>query len=169
MRQGSHFVIGCGTNGNLYYCAHYRAAILKIDFGLYFRTLLRKLYEALFPPHFSIGSPHTLSPELAQEFPQARSVITVWLCDWLNRTAPSTPDSERVGMEFPTNLMRATRMAMLFDQRSASNNLHRIPCSIRMRRRDLIRYPNIYVVHDLIESVMHNTPHALNRGVLYLK
>ena len=60
---------------------------------------------------------------------------------------------------------------MLFDEKTASMSLQRIPCSVRRRwwPQDLIRMPYKYIVHDLISVMQHNSISALDRGVLYLK
>lgn len=134
---------------------------------LHDRSWLRRLYEALHPQHFRLGSIHALSPALLPELPQARQIITVWVRDFLNRSLPH----HRPAFAFLTNLMRATNLAMLFDHTAASAGLETIPAyhvPVSERPRHLVRN-EVYVVHDLISAVQCNDINSLNRGVLVLK
>ena len=131
------------------------------------RSWLRRLFEALYPSHVNLGSLHILSHDTLQDLQRARPIMSVWLCDFLNTIDPWEQ------RPFMGNLMRAMRLAMLFDRRAASGNLQRIPCAIRSRRpRNLIRYTGggeRYSVHDLISVTRRNESGALERGVALLK
>ena len=132
-----------------------------------FRAWLRRLYEALYPQHFRLGSIHALSPDLLPELSQGRLIIAVWVRDFLNRSLPH----DKPMFAFLTNLMRATSLAMVFDHKAASTGLQTIP-SYHVPPHDrpyhLVRQ-GVYVVHDLISSVQCNDVNSLNRGVLVLK
>ncbi|RPD59343.1 hypothetical protein L226DRAFT_495257 [Lentinus tigrinus ALCF2SS1-7] len=134
------------------------------------RVWLRRLYEALHPPHINLGALHTLSPDLIPELRQARSILKVWVRDFLNRIHP-TKDTPRA--VFFVNFMRATRLAILFDRRTATGNLHRIPCSMRFEWQRELTYcvpghGSYYIVHDLIKILRCDGADALDRGVALL-
>ena len=133
----------------------------------YQRAWLRRLYEALFPQHFRFGSIHVLAPDLLPELPRARTIITVWVRDFLNRCLPS----HKPAFAFLTNLMRAMSLAMIFDHNAASSNLHLIPSynvPAPERPWHLVRQ-EIYVVHDLVSLMQYNSKYSLSKGVLALK
>ncbi|RDX51441.1 hypothetical protein OH76DRAFT_1481370 [Lentinus brumalis] len=136
------------------------------------RVWLRRLYEALYPSHINLGSLHAFSPDSVPEFRQARSILKVWVRDFLNRIHPAHDTPRAV---FFVNFMRATGLAMLFDRRAAADNLHRIPCSVRFKWQRELTYqisdhPSpYYVVHDLIKMLRCDGTDALDRGVYLLR
>ncbi len=136
------------------------------------RVWLRRLYEALYPSHINLGSLHAFSPDSVPEFRQARSILKVWVRDFLNRIHPAHDTPRAV---FFVNFMRATGLAMLFDRRAAADNLHRIPCSVRFKWQRELTYqisdhPSpYYVVHDLIKMLRCDGTDALVRGVYLLR
>ncbi len=123
----------------------------------------------MYPPHINLGTLHILSPDLVPELREGhcRQIVTVWLRDFLNMINPS------VKKPFLANLIRTTRLAMLFDRRSASNILQRIPCVVRFNRPSFLmkRTPwgVRYIVHDLIDGMRYQDPHAIEKGISFLK
>lgn len=101
------------------------------------------------------------------EIEQGRHIIAVWIGDLLNSIQPGSEDNLYV---FLSNLIRVTRLAMLFDHGTATRTLHRIPC-IFPRRRSLpsLWRGNTYVVRDLVYAMQSTEWDSLDRGVLFLK
>ncbi|TBU39284.1 hypothetical protein BD309DRAFT_970099 [Dichomitus squalens] len=131
------------------------------------RAWLRRLYEALYPNHHAIGTLHALSLDAVPELIHGRRIIAVWCQDYLNRLSHDRGATH----VFLVNLMRTTRLAMLFDRRVASDSLHRIPCAIRYRANrplHLLRNGGYFIVHDLLAAMQCGRPDALDRGVLFL-
>ncbi|KAI0638791.1 hypothetical protein C8Q77DRAFT_1044775, partial [Trametes polyzona] len=128
---------------------------------------LRRLYEALHPPHYMLGSPHLLSVTAVPELDEGRHIITVWIRDFLNELRPGR--SEGALHVFLSNLLRATRLAMMFDTRAASAKLHCLPCafpgvwSLPVLWRD-----NTYVVQDLLWAMQCRDRGSLERGILFV-
>ncbi|KAI0656836.1 hypothetical protein C8Q70DRAFT_1046658 [Cubamyces menziesii] len=143
----------------------------NIDSGELFkqqRAWLRRLYEALYPAHFKLGSIHTLKATLIPELTEGQSIITVWVRDFLSQLCPGR--DRQPSLPFLSGLIRVTRIAMLFDSRVASNDMHRIPCmnpGPHWRVSSLWRNQT-YVVHDLMSMVQGKHPHALDHGMLFL-
>ncbi|KAI0641195.1 hypothetical protein C8Q79DRAFT_920041 [Trametes meyenii] len=137
------------------------------------RGWLRRLYEALYPSHYMLGSIHLLSAAGIPELQRGRKIIALWVQDFLNTLYPTEH-----AKSFLNNLMRATRLAMVFDRNAASKHLHRIPSMdacrwapsrFRMRRDvQMLWRDNAYVVHDLMRLMQNNHADALDRGVLFL-
>ncbi|KAH9910900.1 uncharacterized protein BXZ73DRAFT_108389 [Epithele typhae] len=114
------------------------------------RAWIRKLYEALFPPHANLGSLHLVSGALGKNLQrEARRVIVVWIKDFLNVLHPVHPSKT-----FLANFMRAARLAMLFDRAGAARDLHLVPSSVRS---------GSWRPQELTE------PNALERGVIYVQ
>ncbi|KAI0369977.1 hypothetical protein BV20DRAFT_330785 [Pilatotrama ljubarskyi] len=129
------------------------------------RVWLRRFYEALYPAHYKLGTLPQLSGELIPELQQGRNIIRVWVTDFLNTLNPADIPFRA----FLSNLLRATRLAMLFDHTVASNGLPRIPCmQPRGRIRPALWRGSAYVVWDLVYMMQSKAPDALDRGVSFL-
>ncbi|KAM5542268.1 hypothetical protein V8D89_004141 [Ganoderma adspersum] len=128
---------------------------------------LCQLYEALYPKHRTIGSLHTLSIKSIPELTQGRQIIVVWLQHFLNHLHPDGPSAH----PFLVDLIRTTRLAMLFDRRGATNSLHKIPCIFsphNKRPRSLLRPGTIYIICDLLAAIQCSVPRSLDQGILFL-
>lgn len=132
------------------------------------RAWLRRLYEALFPPHYTLGAPHVISATAVPEIEQGRHIIAVWIGDLLNNLQPArTEENLHV---FLSNLIRVTRLAMLLDHGTATRSLHRIPCIFpRHRWLQSLWRGRTYVVRDLVYAMQSVEWDSLDRGVLFLK
>lgn len=108
-----------------------------------------------------------ISATTIPEIEQGRHIIAVWIGDLLNNLQPGAEENLHV---FLSNLIRVTRLAMLFDYGTATRTLHRIPC-IFPRRRSLqsLWRGNTYVVRDLVYAMQSAEWDALDRGVLFIK
>ncbi|KAI0668726.1 hypothetical protein C8Q78DRAFT_979481 [Trametes maxima] len=137
------------------------------------RGWLRRLYEALYPSHYILGSVHLLSTAAIPELQRGLKIVALWVQDFLNTLYPTEP-----ARSFLNNLMRATRLAMVFDHNTASKHLDRIPSMNAFRwaprrfgiRRDvqMLWRGDAYVVHDLMRIMQNTHPDALDRGILFL-
>ncbi|KAM5542265.1 hypothetical protein V8D89_004138, partial [Ganoderma adspersum] len=145
----------------------YAAEIKYHDLVQQQRAWLRRLYEALYPKHHTIGSLHVLSLESVPELTQGRQIIAVWIQDFLNRLYPD----RGIAHAFLVNLMRTTRLAMLLDRRIASSSLRSIPCAFRFhdkRPQGFLRSGTAYIVHDLLAATQGSHRGALDRAVLFM-
>ncbi|KAI0353177.1 hypothetical protein OH77DRAFT_1497420 [Trametes cingulata] len=129
------------------------------------RVWLRRLYEALYPVHYKLGTLPQLSRGLIPDLQQGANIVRVWVMDFLNSLDPA----EHPFRAFLNNLLRATRLAMLFDYKTAAKGLPRIPCMEPKGHR----FPGLwsgpsYVVHDLVYMMQSKSSDALDRGVLFL-
>ncbi|KAI8983190.1 hypothetical protein BD414DRAFT_515715 [Trametes punicea] len=130
------------------------------------RAWLRRLYEALYPPHYNLGAIHLLSSACIPEFKEGQGIVTVWVQDFLNSLRPGY--GKRLHIPFLSNLWRVTRLAMLFDNVAASNGLDRIPCMKPIKPMNALWRGREYVVHDVVAVMRGNDQRALERGVLLL-
>ncbi|KAI0820632.1 hypothetical protein BC628DRAFT_1543902 [Trametes gibbosa] len=151
----------------LIYHTLYAAKIPSRDLFMQQRVWLRRFYEALYPPHFTLGSVHVLSPQFLPELKEGRSVIVVWIQDFLNHLIPGREGSLHV---FLSNLFRSTRLAVLLDHRAAYAGLHLIPCAYPGSPQSLrsLWRTDTYVVKDLLLAMQGKVPDSLDRGVLLL-
>ncbi|PIL29959.1 hypothetical protein GSI_07870 [Ganoderma sinense ZZ0214-1] len=128
------------------------------------RHWLRRLYEAIYPPYYKLGSVNDLSPALIPEFDQGKQVIRVWVQDLLYAIEP-----HRHPNAFLTNLVQSIRLALKFDQNSATEYLHRLPTVMTYRPPMLLRdHDKSYVVHYFLDSMKNSDENALNKGVLFM-
>ncbi|KAH9855771.1 hypothetical protein C2E23DRAFT_811853 [Lenzites betulinus] len=151
----------------LIYHTLYAAEVPSRELFFQQRVWLRRLYEALYPPHFTLGSVHVLSPDAIPELMEGRSVVTVWIQDFLNNLSPGGRESLHI---FLNSLFRATRLAVLWDYHAAFNRLHLIPCAFPGPRSPQLPVwrSKTYVVQDLLLTMQGQVPESLDRGVLLL-
>lgn len=117
-----------------------------------------------------LGAIHLLSTDAVPELEQGRRIITVWIRDFLNALQVEAPGDPWTVHVFRTNLIRATRLAMLFDCQGASTNLHRIPCMFPGSwPQERLWEANGYQARNLVRAMQSNERDSLDRGVLFLK
>ena len=129
------------------------------------RDWLRLLYNAYFPPHYKLGSPHVLAPGLIPEWKEGTQVVATWARESLYELDPHK--SLRM---FVTAFVRMATLALEFSQKDASEYLQRVQCVARFRPSMLSRGPEkAYVVQDLLSLMTNSDAMSLNRGILFMK
>ena len=130
------------------------------------RYWLRRLYEALCPPYYKLGSLQNLSPPLIPEFSVGTHVIKAWVCDLLYFINPWFQSNT-----FMTNFMQGFRLAFRFDASAASDYVHRIRSVASDRPPVLMRSGDTegYIVHYFMGSMTDGDSKGLNKGVLFMK
>jgi hypothetical protein len=100
----------------------------------YCRFWLSKLYEALFPVHYQVGSPWTSQLAQSPETTEAIGVVKEWLRETLYDISPWTFQGPVV-----TAFMQAVTLAFLFDPKSAQEYLVRTQCITTLPPKSFIR------------------------------
>ncbi|TBU23105.1 hypothetical protein BD311DRAFT_674657 [Dichomitus squalens] len=128
------------------------------------RHWLRRLYDALYPPYYKLGSIHLLSSALIPEFTVGGHVIKSWVNEHLYSLSAYQSNA------FITNFIQGLRLAFVFDANNASEYVYRTPAVMTHRPSALMRSgeTNVYIVHYVLDSMQNSDISALNKGVLFM-
>jgi hypothetical protein len=132
---------------------------------LWNRFWLSKLYDSLFPPHYSLGSPSCWDRNLLSETPRAVDIVK----DWLKELIFSIDPFEKPRARFLPYFMQAGVLAKLFDEQSSLDYIFRARCMC-IKYREFMRPPDgDYVLHDAVAPLIGQSEKALARGMLFAK
>jgi hypothetical protein len=125
---------------------------------------LSRLYDALFPPFFSLGSPANWDQNLLPETSQAIDVVREWL-----RELVYTIDPRNQKMRFLTFSLQANTLSRLFDKTSFQTYIHRAQCMTGFKPREFMRNHNDYVLADCADFTIGKSHTGLAQGLMFAK
>ncbi|OBZ79120.1 TPR and ankyrin repeat-containing protein 1 [Grifola frondosa] len=128
------------------------------------RDWLRQLYDALFPPHYKMGSLHLLATAMIPEFQKGLQVVRTWVPELFYALDPYAAQHQ-----FLSSLTRAAALSYTFDSYAAHHYIRRANCYSMYRPPHLLRSPDAYVVHDILAFMEDNHQNSLSRGILFMK
>jgi hypothetical protein len=144
------------------YSAHARSCHSLLTL---YRLWLSKLYEAIFPPYFALGSPCLWDKELLPETPKAINVVQDWLRELVYTINPfSRPQLTR----FLAFFMQANALSKILGQEAFQEYIWRARCMVDLRPRGYIRsYQGHYILNDCVEMTLGRQPASVAQGVLF--
>jgi hypothetical protein len=130
------------------------------------RFWLSKLYDSLFPPHYSLGSPSCWDRNLLPETQRAVEIVKDWLKELIFSIDPL---SLQPRARFLPYFIQAGALAKLFDEQSSHDYMYRARCMV-IRYREFMRPPDgDYVLHDAVAPLIGQSNLSLARGMLFAK
>jgi hypothetical protein len=132
---------------------------------LFYRLWLSKLYEAIFPPYFSLGSPCLWDKELLPETSKAIDVAQDWLRELVYTINPFLkPQSTR----FLTFFMQANALSKILGQEAFREYISRARCMVDLRPFNYFRSAEgHYILNDCVEMTLGQQPASVAQGLLF--
>ncbi|CAL1697343.1 unnamed protein product [Somion occarium] len=127
------------------------------------RFWLTLLFQALYPPHYILGSLANLDKLRIPEFERGIQVVNNWIQDlFFTLSAQENPQ------RFLTTVIQAASIAFVFQKPSAQEFLKRAPCVVNPPE-SLKRDHERFVLHDLLEALDGSQVWSISAGTLGLR
>ncbi|KAJ6573853.1 hypothetical protein DFH09DRAFT_1311930 [Mycena vulgaris] len=126
------------------------------------RYWISRLYSALYPSFYCLGSASSLDLSLIPEAEAGFQVVKEWVRGWVYEFNFMPP------MKFLSNLAQVSRLSFQFDRKDAMSYLTQSPF-MRMKPAIYMRSGNSYVVSEFLSSVEGNEQTCISAGVLFVR
>jgi hypothetical protein len=127
------------------------------------REWLSRLYDALFPPFFSLGSPAGWDQHLLPETAKAIEIVREWLRELVYSIDPWTQRTK-----FLTFFLQANTLSRLFDKASFQDHINRARCMTTIRPHAFIRSAQgHYILSDCVDFTIGKSHIAVARGLMF--
>ncbi|KAJ7051208.1 hypothetical protein C8F01DRAFT_1237408 [Mycena amicta] len=125
------------------------------------RHWVSRLYAALYPPYYRLGTPAALDLGLIPEAAAGLQVVREWVRGWAY-------DCEFLPhARFLSDLSQIARLSFQFDRRDAMSYLTQGPY-MRMQPSMYKRFGDSYVVGEFLRSLEAKTSACISAGVMFL-
>lgn len=129
------------------------------------RFILGRLFEAVNPVFFGLGSSSHLQLPFSAQEEQAFQHAREWLKDQIYDLSPSTA---RPPNQFLSSFLEAAVLAFDIDENNAADYIRRAPCCNIRLPPIFIRDEGRYVVHDLL-MFLQGDLHSVYHGVSFMR